>query len=359
MSWLRTSRFVCHQICRKSPLSVTKCLQKSFPVSIQHDFHVLSLGANMTNSRFVATKAAPETSARRNPVDSSSRSEVVMHSVNLLVQRSGRVLLNDVLGLVNLLKTSDSVNSGGQALFTLRCCGSVLVDCPGAQRQKIADEIWGIMQADTSFKMDISHYNTLLRVYLDNDKDFSPQDILTELASNELAPNRVTYQHLIAKFCQDGNITGASAILEHMKEMEMPVSEQVFHSLIFGHSKLGDFESADRVMVIMQDTGLEIDPSAYAANLKGMIAFGKTYAEVSEALENLKDKGVKLNDQGFFDLIVAFVQNGQSEAARQLAEQLPRRSGFFNCLRNNIPKIVEHGDSDLALLLLGQFQVPD
>merc|ERR1712129_35092 len=109
---------------------------------------------------------------------------------------------------------------------------------------------------------------------------------------------------------------------------------------IFGHSKLGDFESADRVMVIMQDTGLEIDPSAYAANLRGMIAFGKTYAEVSEALENLKDKGVKLNDQGFFDLIVAFVQNGQSEAARSLAEQLPRRSGFFNVLRNNIPRIL-------------------
>ena len=99
MSWLRTSRFVCHQICRKSPLSVSKSLQKSLPISIQHDFHVLSLGANMTNSRFVATKAAPETSARRNPVDSSSRSEVVMHSVNLLVQRSGRVLLNDVLGM--------------------------------------------------------------------------------------------------------------------------------------------------------------------------------------------------------------------------------------------------------------------
>ena len=56
---------------------------------------------------------------------------------------------------------------------------------------------------------------------------------------------------------------------------------------------------------------------------------------------------------------MAFVENGQSEAARTLAEQLPRRSGFFNCLRNNIPKIVEHGDSELALSLLGQFQVPD
>ena len=58
-------------------------------------------------------------------------------------------------------------------------------------------------------------------------------------------------------------------------------------------------------------------------------------------------------------MIVAFVQNGQSEAARTLAEQLPRRSGYFNVLRNNIPKIVEHGDSELALSLLGQFQVPD
>ena len=37
--------------------------------------------------------------------------------------------------------------------------------------------------------------------------------------------------------------------MEHMKEMEMPVSEQVFHSLIYGHSKLGNFESAERVMV--------------------------------------------------------------------------------------------------------------
>ena len=49
--------------------------------------------------------------------------------------------------------------------------------------------------------MDISHYNTLLRVYLDNGKDFLPDTILTELATNELIPNRVTYQHLITKFC--------------------------------------------------------------------------------------------------------------------------------------------------------------
>ena len=172
------------------------------------------------------------------------------------------------MNLLSLLKSSATINSG-QALFTLRCCGSVLVDCPGAHRQKIADEVWSQIKGDPNFKLDISHYNTLLRVYLDNGKDFSPDTILTELATNELIPNRVTYQHLITKCCLDGNIVGATAILEHMKEMEMPVSEQVFHSLIFGHSKLGNFESAERVMMIMQDNALQIDPAAHSANLKG------------------------------------------------------------------------------------------
>ena len=80
--------------------------------------------------------------------------------------------------------------------------------------------------------------------------------------------------------------------------MEIPVSEQVFNSLIYGHSKMGDFESAERVMVIMKDTGLEIDYSTHAQYLLGMIHFGKSFAEVSDALGDLKDKGISLNDQG-------------------------------------------------------------
>ena len=56
---------------------------------------------------------------------------------------------------------------------------------------------------------------------------------------------------------------------------------------------------------------------------------------------------------------MAFIQNGQSEAARAIAEKLPRRSGYFNTMRNNIPKILESGDKELALSLLDQFEMPD
>lgn len=86
--------------------------------------------------------------------------------------------------------------------------------------------------------MDISHYNALLRVYLENEYDFTPSDILADLEKRGLEPNRVTYQRLITRYCQKGDITGAMRILEFMREKEMPVNVTVFNALILGHSQL-------------------------------------------------------------------------------------------------------------------------
>ena len=76
---------------------MTKSIQ-SLPVYSRSDVHILSLGANITNSKFFATKTAPEINTGTKEIDTSNKSEVVMHSVNLLVQRSGRVLLSDCVG---------------------------------------------------------------------------------------------------------------------------------------------------------------------------------------------------------------------------------------------------------------------
>ena len=115
MSWLRTGHVLCRQLNRKSPLSMAKRLQKDLPNTTlisklqQTDFHVFSIGENMTNSRLFATKAEPEISSnsiqtRRNQDD---KSETVMHSINLLVQKSGRVLPNDVKSEYKLQKQKE------------------------------------------------------------------------------------------------------------------------------------------------------------------------------------------------------------------------------------------------------------
>ena len=47
----------------------------------------------------------------------------------------------------------------------------------------------------------------------------------------------------LGMYCLEGNITGATTILEHMKEEEMAINENVFHSLLMGHCINRDKES--------------------------------------------------------------------------------------------------------------------
>lgn len=47
----------------------------------------------------------------------------------------------------------------------------------------------------------------------------------------------VTYQRLISRYCQQGDIEGATRILEFMREKQLPVNENVFNALIMGHSQ--------------------------------------------------------------------------------------------------------------------------
>lgn len=47
--------------------------------------------------------------------------------------------------------------------------------------------------AKLNVPMDISHYNALLRVYLENEYDFSPTEFLAELRSKGVEPNRLVF----------------------------------------------------------------------------------------------------------------------------------------------------------------------
>lgn len=82
--------------------------------------------------------------------------------------------------------------------------------------------------------MDISHYNALLKVYLENEYPFEPADFLATLKQKRLEPNRVTIQRLITRYGQMANIEGATKLLDFMKEKNMPVNEYVYNALALG-----------------------------------------------------------------------------------------------------------------------------
>lgn len=86
-------------------------------------------------------------------------------------------------------------------------------------------------------ELDISHYNALLQVYLENEYDFDPAEFWNMLKEKNVEPNRVTFQKFISQYCSKGDIEGATAILAFMQENSQPISQVIFNSLIVGHSQ--------------------------------------------------------------------------------------------------------------------------
>jgi pentatricopeptide repeat protein len=52
------------------------------------------------------------------------------------------------------------------------------------------------------------------------------------------------------RHCQEGNIEGASRILQEMKQKGFKVNENIFNSLIIGHSQSGDMARAHGMLKV-------------------------------------------------------------------------------------------------------------
>lgn len=155
------------------------------------------------------------------------------------VRRIGRISRRDIEDVLEEIRVTRSATSS-QSLLVIRCCGNLVPEEMPEVRTALVQEIWKTLNA-LNVPMDISHYNALLRVYLENEHHFSPTDFLAEIESKSIEPNRVTYQRLIARYCQQGDIDGATRILEFMRGKNLPVNEAVFNSLILGHSQVRKF----------------------------------------------------------------------------------------------------------------------
>lgn len=173
------------------------------------------------------------------------------------MRRAGRITRRDIEEVLEEIRLHRSATSS-QSLLVIRCCGNyqhknflctktlptdstyfignlVPEELPEV-RTTLVQEIWKTLNK-LNVPMDISHYNALLRVYLENEHNFSPAEFLKDLEAKGVEPNRVTYQRLISRYCQQGDIEGATKILEYMREKQLPINEHVFNALIQGHSE--------------------------------------------------------------------------------------------------------------------------
>uniref|UniRef100_A0A3P9IAJ2 Leucine-rich pentatricopeptide repeat containing n=1 Tax=Oryzias latipes TaxID=8090 RepID=A0A3P9IAJ2_ORYLA len=268
------------------------------------------------------------------------------------VKRTGRITKTLLLRIFHdICRTG--YPSGNQALLLLRSCGSLLPEMPLEERSVLAHRVWEKLQ-ELGAPYDVSHYNALLKVYLQNDFKFSPTDFLAKMEAANVQPNRVTYQRLIAAYCQKGDIEGASTILGFMKSKDLPITEAVFSSLVTGHARAGDMESAKNILPVMRGAGIEPTPDTYVSLLTAYAEKGDLDG-LKMTLEAAESADCSLMDRDIMQVIFTLAKAGHQELIPEMVERLRHERGYVPDAMNLCLSLITQGQEDTAFSILKTF----
>ncbi|XP_061481391.1 leucine-rich PPR motif-containing protein, mitochondrial [Rhineura floridana] len=303
----------------------------------------------------VATQEKGEVDEQPPPANRDKQAQYFDWALNKLdnsIRRTGRITKNLLLKIFNDA-CRGGYQSGNQALLLLRTCGSLLPELHPAERTEIVHTIWARLKA-LGVVYDVSHYNALLKVYLQNEHTFCPTEFLTKMEDDNVQPNRVTYQRLIAAYCNKGDIDGASKILGFMKSKELPITEFVFSALVTGHARSGDMENAENILSVMKDAGIEPGPDTYIALLKAYAEKGDIN-KIEEILGNIEKADIYLLDRDLMDIIFTLAKAGYSQKVQNILVRLRHDRGYIPDAINLCLHLITHGLEDTAFQVLKSF----
>lgn len=217
-------------------------------------------------------------------------------------------------------KILSSVHLGGklsslQSLLLIRCCGRPLIDSDNKESVQLVQHVWDTL-VQLNVPMDVSHYNSLLNVYLEKEYKFSPSTFIAKMLENSIEPNRVTYQKMIAAYCQQGDIAGATKILEIMKNKDLPLCENVFNSLIMGHSEANDMENAIEILKTMTNAGISPSADTYEVLLCAYAKRGDINA-IETTMEEIKKNELNLLSTHLMEVFYSMAANGHTKIAEE------------------------------------------
>merc|ERR1712106_865520 len=270
----------------------------------------------------------------------------------------GRVSKEEVELMVEEIEGTDSgVKSGtmgllsSQALLTIRLCGVLMDQELPSTRGELVSKIWGLIESK-NIHISAMHYNALLRVHLENNHHFCPEKVLEDMKEKSVEPDKETFQCLISRYCQDGNIEGASKVLQMMKTSGIKVNENIFNSLIMGHGESGDLARAHGMLKVMKTWGLSPSSETFLT-LACVYAKQGDWAGVERVVSEGAAQEVNFQDGDFLELLYVLCEGGHKEhIGKVLALTHPETEQFSEMAGHLVVRLVNRGHDDVAYNLV-------
>lgn len=276
----------------------------------------------------------------------------ILKEIDFSVQRTGRCSRNSVENVLSMIETLGFV-SETQGLYLLRCCGLMRGEKPD-DRVKMADKVWNKL-SKLGIQWDVKHFNSYLKVLVDSKQhthtqEFSISEFLTSMESCSIESNRVTYMLLLQKYCNDGNLDGASEVLQSLKEKGFPINQAVFNLLIKGHIKANDISGAKHILEIMRSSNLSPTAESYTALACGY-AEKNDLEDVKSVLEDAKNNHISFSNKNYLEILTA-LSTENIELVDELIGTLKDINASRQEVINSIMDLIFKGMDDVAFKLL-------
>ncbi|NXN95982.1 LPPRC protein, partial [Rhinopomastus cyanomelas] len=307
--------------------------------------------------RFLTVAPQQEGSAKEEPVSEIQARRTLpfdwaFNRLNTSVRKTGRIPKSLLLKIFHEICKTGSPGSN-QTLLLLRSCGALLPEVLASERTELAHMIWEKMK-EMGAVYDTSHYNALLQVYLQNEHKFSPMEFLARMEEANVQPNRVTYQRLIAAYCNEGDIEGASKILGFMKSKDLPITEAVFSSLVKGHARSGDMKSAENTLSVMRMAGVEPGPDTYLS-LLNVYAENGDADSIKKTVEEIEKTEGYLMDRILMQVIFSLAKAGYPQYIKDIQERIRFERELIPDAMNLCLTLITHGFEDISFRILKCF----
>ncbi|NWZ90480.1 LPPRC protein, partial [Nesospiza acunhae] len=304
--------------------------------------------------RFLTFAPQEEGSVKEEPVSEvrtrrTWRFDWALNKVDNSVRKTGRIPKTLLLKIFQEISNAGCPGSN-HTLLLLQSCGAVLPEVLSSERTELAHMIWDKMK-ELGAVYDTSHYNALLKVYLQNEHKFSPTEFLARMEEANVQPNRVTYQRLIAAYCNEGDIEGASKILGFMKSKDLPITEAVFSSLLKGHARSGDMKSAENILSVMRMAGVEPGPDTYLSLLNVYAEKGDADS-IKKTLEQVEKTEGYLMDRILMQVIFSLAKAGYPQHIEDIKGRIRFERELIPDVMNLCLTLITHGFEDISFSIL-------
>lgn len=272
-----------------------------------------------------------------------------MNQIDIKLQKGNPIPKKLIERLIVELQNSGKIQNF-DAFLVIKSCGKSLMDADAKESIDLVHYLWETLES-LDVKLEVSHYNALLDVYLEKDLDFSASEFLSTMIEKSVEPNRVTFQKLIAACCKKGDIAEVMTLMVDMKSRNLPLTEENFNLLILGHSQAGDMDSAINILAIMKEKGIAPSPDTETALMCAYAKQGE-FKSLNESLEKLAASNVDLGERHYMEIFQSLVTNGHLEQAENFLSKMPKEINSDIDISRLIIKLIKMQHTDLALRLL-------